>query len=353
MHRIRPSTLTSVKYIPFTQTIGSRNVSNKMAKSFLVTKNMSHDYFAKLKDKFTMDMWPQPNDMSRSQLLERVKGKSAIFCTLVDKIDSELLDAAGTQLKTISTLSVGYDHIDIGECHKRGIVVGNTPDVLTDAVAELTIGLLLATLRRFFEAHKALLEKRWLPGWGHFFMCGGMVKDSVVGFVGAGRIGSSIMDRLKAFKPKQILYNTRTRQMPLEDEHGCRHVGLSDLLSQSDIVIVCCSLNPSTKHLLGREQFRLMKPNSILINTSRGAVVDQRALYEALKSGTTISAAGLDVMEVEPMPLDDPLLTLDNVVLLPHIGSASRTTREAMIHLAVDNLEAGLNGRPLPAAVRH
>ncbi|XP_017491086.1 PREDICTED: glyoxylate reductase/hydroxypyruvate reductase-like [Rhagoletis zephyria] len=297
-------------------------------------------------------MWEKAEDISRDCLLKRVKGKNGLLVTLTDKVDRELLEAAGSQLKIVSTLSVGYDHIDVDECRRRGVLVGNTPDVLTDAVAELTMALLLATLRRFFEAHKALRDGMW-KCWGHFFMCGGMVKGSVVGFVGAGRIGASIMQRLVAFQPAQVLYNTRNRSPAIanEKEYGAVYCSaLDDLLARSDIVIVCCSLNSSTKHLLGEAQFRQMKPSAILINTSRGAVVDQKALYEALKS-KQIAAAGLDVMEVEPMPTDDPLLELDNVVLLPHIGSATFSTREAMIRLAVDNLHAGLDGRPLPAAV--
>ncbi|KAH9389916.1 hypothetical protein TYRP_007465 [Tyrophagus putrescentiae] len=264
--------------------------ANPSASSFLVTKNMSPKYYEQLSAHYQMDMWEKAEDISRDCLLKRVKGKNGLLVTLTDKVDRELLEAAGSQLKIVSTLSVGYDHIDVDECRRRGVLVGNTPDVLTDAVAELTMALLLATLRRFFEAHKALREKRWLPGWGHFFMCGGMVKGSVVGFVGAGRIGASIMQRLVAFQPAQVLYNTRNRSP----------------------AIVRKSTGHSTKHLLGEAQFRQMKPSAILINTSRGAVVDQKALYEALKS-KQIAAAGLDVMEVEPMPTDDPLLELDNV----------------------------------------
>ncbi|KPM04410.1 glyoxylate reductase/hydroxypyruvate reductase-like protein [Sarcoptes scabiei] len=167
-----------------------------------------------------MDMWQNSQDISRQQLLERVSGKYGIICTLTDRIDRQFLDAAGSQLKVISTLSVGYDHIDIEECKKRGIFVGNTPDVLTDAVAELTIALILATIRRLFEANKALRSGRWMPGWGHFFMCGTMIKNSVIGVIGGGRIGKSILERLKAFQPSRMLYNKRNRSQELEQSTG-------------------------------------------------------------------------------------------------------------------------------------
>lgn len=172
-------------------------------------------------------------------------------------------------------------------------------------------------------------------------MCGGMVKNSVVGFVGAGRIGSSIMQRLKAFQPAQILYSTRNRSPAIEEEHSAKYSTLAELLAMSDIVVVCCSLNASTKHLLGEEQFRAMKPTAILVNTSRGAVVDQKALYEALKS-KEIAAAGLDVMEVEPMPTDDPLLELDNV---------GKSTRVVLVQGMKHHSERVWFGRLLPLLV--
>ena len=328
--------------------------TSKKTPEFCVTKNINGKYFLDISSRYPINMWDRYSDLSREDLLKLVKGQSGILCSLADRIDREVLDVAGPQLKVVSTMSVGYDHIDAMECRNRGIQVGYTPDVLTDAVAELTLGLLIATLRRMFEAGKALRSKSWLPGWEPFFMCGGTITGSVIGFIGAGRIGKRIMELLKPFKPSQILYITRNRVLSIETIEGqcpiihCQQ--LSELLTKSDIIVVCCSLNSSTKQLLGEKQFEQMKSSAVVINTSRGAVIDQRALYNALKT-RTIAGAGLDVFEEEPLPPYDPLLELDNVVLLPHIGSATVKAREDIIKLAVKNLEAGLEGKPLPAGV--
>ncbi|XP_027194367.2 glyoxylate reductase/hydroxypyruvate reductase [Dermatophagoides pteronyssinus] len=321
-------------------------------KSFFVTKNLPEKFFKNISKKFPMEMWPNSNEeIPRQKLLERVSGKTGLLCTLSDRIDRQLLDAAGPQLKCISTLSVGYDHIDIDECKRRGIVVGNTPDVLTDTVAELTIALLLATIRRLFEANQALRQGKWPAGWGHFFMCGSMIKGSHIGVIGgSGRIGRSVIKRLRSFEPAKISYTSRQEYPEMFREFNAEFYPLDRLLIESDIIIVCCSLNDSTRRLISTEQFKRMKSTSVIINTSRGSCIDQQALYEALKS-RKIAAAGLDVYEQEPISMDDPLLSLDNVVLLPHIGSAAKSTREQMIQMALDNLEAGLEDRPLLASV--
>ncbi|XP_054155371.1 glyoxylate reductase/hydroxypyruvate reductase-like [Oppia nitens] len=318
--------------------------------SCLVTRpDVPQVMFDMLKEHCHVDIWQNASIMPRDELMVRIKGKTALLCTLSDRIDSQVLDCTDNSLKVISTLSVGYDHIDIKECHKRGIVVGHTPDVLTDAVAELTIALLLATSRRLFEAEKSLRNGQWKPGWNHMYMCGNSIKGSVIGFVGAGRIGLDVLKRLKAFEPKQCLYCGNNAKS-LVDSMGAKFVSFEELLEKSDFVIISCLLNDKTRHMFNEMAFKRMKKSAILINTSRGSVVDQKALYNALKNGD-IKGAGLDVMEVEPIPMDDPLLSLSNAVILPHIGSASHETRVAMAELTARNVIAGLQQCPLPAAV--
>lgn len=305
--------------------------------------------FDMLKPHCHLDVWQSETIMPYDELLKRIKGKNALVCTLSDRIDSHLLNTATDSLRVIGTLSVGFDHIDIDECRKRGIAVGNTPDVLTDAVAELTIALLLSTSRRLFEAEKVLKNGQWKPGWNHMFMCGNSVKDSVVGFVGLGRIGIAVLQRLIPFKVKQFLY-CGTNRKPSGDSLGAQFVSFTELLEKSDFIIVSCLLNDKTRHMFNSNAFKLMKNTAILINTSRGPVIDQTALYNALNNGD-IKGAGLDVMEIEPIAPNDPLLSLNNVVLLPHIGSASYETRLAMAHLTAHNVIAGLQASKLPAPV--
>lgn len=261
-----------------------------------------------------------------------------MFCSLTDKIDKEVLDKAGPQLKVVATISVGYEHIDIEECQRRNIRVGYTPDVLTDATAELTVALLLATNRRLFEAGKQVYNggwKSWAPSW----MCGNGIKGSTVGIYGFGRIGKEVASRLKPFKPARLIYNSRTEK---DNNIGAEFVGFDELVESSDILVVCCALTAETKELFGKSVFEQMKPNSIFINTSRGGVVNQKDLYEALKN-KTIQSAGLDVTTPEPLPLDDPLLSLDNIVILPHIGSADINTRTEMSRITACNILAALN----------
>lgn len=270
-----------------------------------------------------------------------------MYCALTEKIDSELLDKAGPDLKVIGTISVGYDHIDLAECKKRGIRVGYTPDVLTDATAELTLALLLATSRRIIESHKEVFNggwKSWAPSW----MCGPGLKDSVVGIIGLGRIGHEVAKRIVPFKPKKIIYQNRSEKLAEAKEIGAERVDLDTLLIQSDFVIVCCALTPETSLLFNETNFAKMKSTAIFVNTSRGGIVDQNALYNALTSGT-IYAAGLDVTTPEPLPLDSPLLTLPNCVILPHIGSADINTRIEMSKITAKNILSGLKGEQMIA----
>lgn len=296
-----------------------------------------------------VEMWSGDTEpVPRKVLLEQVKGIDGLFCLLTDKIDKELLDIAGSSLKVIGTMSVGYDHIDVQEVKKRGIKLGYTPDVLTDAVAELTVALLLATSRRLFEAHQELVEGRW-GSWSPLWLCGSGLAASTVGIVGLGRIGVAVAQRIKTFNPNRIIYTARSVKKEAIEFSGTL-VTLKELLAQSDFVIVTCALTPDTKEMFNDQLFSQMKPNAIFVNTSRGGVVDQNALFRALQFGK-IKAAGLDVMSPEPIPTNHPLLRLKNCVIIPHIGSATTKAREDMCILTAENIINGLQNKPLPAEV--
>ncbi|KAI5624934.1 glyoxylate reductase/hydroxypyruvate reductase, partial [Silurus asotus] len=290
-------------------------------------------------------LWDSDEPVPRAELLKKVKGAHGLLCLLSDQIDAEVLDAAGPNLKVISTMSVGFDHLAINEIKKRGIRVGYTPDVLTDATAELTVALLLATARRLPEGIQEVKSGGW-SSWKPLWLCGYGLSGSTVGVIGLGRIGLAIAQRLKPFGVKRLLYSGR-QPKPQAGEVDGEHVGLDSLLCESDFVVVSCSLNPDTQQLCNKEFFSKMKNTAVFINTSRGAVVNQEDLLEALTSGQ-IAAAGLDVTTPEPLPTDHPLLRLDNCVVLPHIGSATYSTRGVMAQLTAQNLLCGLTGDAMP-----
>ncbi|XP_016987741.1 glyoxylate reductase/hydroxypyruvate reductase-like [Drosophila rhopaloa] len=293
--------------------------------------------------------WHETFPVPRSELIREVAGKDALYCALTDKVDKEVLDAAGPQLKCVATISVGYDHIDVEECRKRGIRVGFTPDVLTDATAELTLALLLATNRRLFEANRQVYNGGW-KSWAPMWMCGQGLKGSRVGLLGFGRIGQEIAARIVPFKPAEITYTTRTARPEEAAAVNARHVDFDEMIRNSDFIVVCCALTPQTKEIFNASAFQKMKSNCIFINTARGGVVDQKALHDALTT-KQIQAAGLDVTTPEPLPLDDPLLKLDNVVILPHIGSADIETRKEMSRITARNIIAGLADKKMEAEV--
>lgn len=267
-----------------------------------------------------------------------------MFCLLTDKVDAEVLDNAGKNLKIIATMSVGYDHLDIQEIKKRGIKIAYTPDVLTDATAELAVGLLLATSRRLLEANEEARTGGW-SSWSPFWMCGPGLQYSTIGIVGFGRIGQEIAARLRAFKPKRIIYFNRSEKTQAR-EIGAERVTFDELLSESDFISVSCALTPETKEMFSDAAFKKMKRTAIFVNTSRGDVVDQDALVKALQE-KTILGAGLDVMTPEPLPLNSPLFKLKNCVILPHIGSACIETRNEMAVLCAKNIIAALEEKPL------
>ena len=294
-------------------------------------------------------LWDSDEPIPRDILLEWIQGIDGLYCLLTERIDDELLDAAGPNLKVVSTLSVGYDHIDLAACARRNVAVGNTPGVLTDTSADLAVGLLLATARRIPESIDAARRGEWTT-WKPEWMAGYDVYGSTVGIVGLGRIGTAVAKRLRGFDCR-ILYSNPTPKPEVAASVGAEYVDLDTLLAESDFVSIHTELNDQTKHLFNADAFRKMKRTAILINTSRGGTVDQEALYHALVN-CEIAAAGLDVTTPEPLPVDHPLFTLRNCVILPHIASASYATRTKMAVLAAENIIAGIQGQPLPHPVK-
>ncbi len=294
-----------------------------------------------------VDVWEGELPPPRDVLLQKVKGIHGLCCLLTERIDDDLLDAAGPQLKVVSQMAVGVDNIDLQACTGRRIPVGNTPGILVQATADLTLALLLGTARqlvRAAEAVKAGLWRTWVP----MAFTGPDVYGSTVGIIGLGQIGLAVARRLVGFNVR-LLYHSR-QPTPAASEVGATYVDLDTLLAESDFITLHCPLSPETRHLINAERLRQIKPTATLINCARGDVVDQEALVEALRKGD-IAYAGLDVTSPEPLPADHPLLTLPNVTVLPHIGSASITTREKMALMAAQNLLAGLRGERIPHCV--
>jgi len=286
---------------------------------------------------------PPPRDV----LLSNVVGMEGLLSLLTDKIDVELMNKAPT-LKVVSNCAVGFDNIDVKAATQRGIIVGNTPGVLTDTTADFAFALMLATARRVAEGDRIVRAGKWKT-WGPMILLGPDVHGATLGIVGLGRIGSAIARRAKGFG-MNLIYTDVIRNKQAEDEFGIKFVDMDTVLTQSDFITLHTNLTQETFHLIGAKQFEKMKKTAILINTSRGPIVDNMALYEALKSGK-IAYAGLDVTEPEPIPANHPLLTLENVIVAPHIASASVATRTKMGVMAADNLIAGLKGEMPPNPV--
>ncbi|TMS39023.1 hypothetical protein L596_005620 [Steinernema carpocapsae] len=279
---------------------------------------------------------PKSGVMDRQVLLEMSKNVDAIFCLLTDKIDTELLDNA-KNLKVVGTMSVGYEHIDVKECQKRGVAICTTPDVLTETVSELTIALLLATARRIPESINEAKTGGWSE-WKPYWLCGKDIRGSTIGIFGMGRIGKSTADKLKVFSPKRIIYNNRSPSCKQYE-----YVSFHDLLTQSDFLVVCASSNPQTVNIFNEANLRKMKKDAVLVNTSRGNLVSMDDLAKVLSDGH-LFAVGLDVTNPEPFPIDHALFKLKNCVILPHISSASIATRDGMANMAMDGIIAGLKG---------
>lgn len=291
----------------------------------------------------------QPLPPTRSELLAGVRGVDGILSLLSDRIDAEVMDAAGPQLKVISNFAVGFNNVDVAEATARGIAVGNTPDVLTDATADIAVALILAAARRVREGWQSVVDGGWKT-WEPLGWIGQDLSGKTLGIVGMGRIGQAVAQRLVPGWRMKLLYTSRERKPEIDRQLGGRHTQLEELLSACDFVSLHVALNAHTRHLINGTALALMKPTAVLVNTARGEVIDQVALETALRTGQ-LFAAGLDVCDPEPLPTDSPLLKLHNCLILPHIGSATVTARNAMAERSANNLIAGIQGRPLPFAV--
>jgi lactate dehydrogenase-like 2-hydroxyacid dehydrogenase len=315
----------------------------------LVTREIPALGLRLLREVADIDVWDRPMPPPRDELLRRVAGADGLLALLTDRVDDELLDAAGPGLRVVANLAVGYDNIDLAACARRGIPVGNTPGVLTEATADLAFALLLAAARRLPESAALVTRDRWLT-WDPLLLLGKDVSGATLGIVGFGRIGREVARRARGFGMRILAYGRHAAPDEVYRELGAQPVGLDELLAQSDFVSVHVSLSAETRHLIGAAAIARMRPGAILVNTSRGGVVDQTALAEALRSGHLFGAA-LDVTDPEPMRADDPLLGLPNCLVVPHIGSATQRTRDRMAEKAARNVIAGLRGEPLPDPV--
>jgi glyoxylate reductase len=292
----------------------------------LVTRRLPFPALDRLAERHEVDTWPGDLPPSPGDLRARVREAEGLLCLLTDRVDRALLEAA-PKLRAVAVYAVGTDNVDIDAARERGIAVGNTPDVLTEATADLAFALLLAAARRLPEAERAEW-RTWEPA-GHL---GADVHGATLGIVGHGRIGRAVAERASGFRMRVL----HTRRTPL-----------GEILEQADFVTLHVPLTPETHHLIDREALARMKPTAILVNTSRGPVVDQAALIEAVRDGT-IAGAALDVTDPEPPPPGDPIRDTPGILVVPHIGSATRTARAKMAELAVENLLAALDGRPMP-----
>jgi len=318
-----------------------------MKPSIYITRRLPEPALQSLLEVCEVEIWDQDVPPPYKVITEKLRDKEALLCLLTDRIDAALMDGA-PGLKVISQCAVGYDNIDVGAATARGIPVGNTPGVLTDATADFSFTLLMAAARRIGEAIDYVRDGRWQT-WGLTLLLGQSVYGATLGIVGLGRIGQALARRARGFDMK-ILYYDAMRQPEAEAELGVEYRALEDLLRESDFVSLHVSLTEETRGLMDARTFALMKPTAILVNTSRGPVVDPEALYEALRDGQ-IGYAALDVTDPEPLPADHKLLELPNLIVAPHVASATVTSRNLMAARAVQNLIAGLRGEQLPYCV--
>jgi glyoxylate reductase len=293
-------------------------------------------------------VWQDPLPPPYPTLVQKATGVDALLCLLTDRIDEYLMDAIGPQIKVISQMAVGFDNIDIPAAVMRGIPIGNTPGVLTDTTADFAWALLMAAARRIVEGDKFTRAGQWKT-WGPVDFLGPDITGATLGIIGFGRIGQGMAKRAQGFD-MHILYFSSKRIPEAEQKYGAQYVDLETLLQESDFVSLHTTLSQDTYHFMDDARLKMMKPSGILINTARGPVVDPEALYRALSSGA-IAYAALDVTEPEPIKMDDPLLRLDNIIIAPHIASASFQTRNKMATMAAANLLAGLKGKRLPNCV--
>ena len=317
-----------------------------MKPKIYVTRVLPGDSFRTLFEKYDVELNESDLAPDEKTLIEKIRDKDGLLCLLTDKITKSVIDAGG-RLKIIANYAVGYDNIDVDYATQKGIMVTNTPGVLTDATAELTWALILGCARRITEGDRFTREGKFI-GWSPTLFLGYELKGKTLGIIGAGRIGTKVGMIANGFEMK-IIYCDKKRNTMLEEKLGANKVELHALLQDADFVTIHVPLTKETYHLIGKKELGLMKPTCVLVNTSRGAVIDEHALVEALKEHR-IAYAGLDVYEFEPK-ISPELISLDNVILLPHIGSATFRARIAMADIAIKNLETGLRGKIPPNLV--
>ena len=301
-----------------------------------VTRELPGDALGALRGEHDVEVWPESTPPPADVLRQRVADADALLCMLTERVDAALLDSA-PRLRAVANCAVGTDNIDLDACRARGVAVGNTPGVLTDATADLAMALMLAAARRLPEGVAEVREGRWGP-WNPGHLLGLDLAGATLGIVGHGRIGRAVAHRAAAFG-MTVVHTSRSGGLPL-----------GELLARADVVSLHTPATPETRRLIGEAELRAMKPTAILVNTARGSVVDQAALRRALHEGW-IAAAALDVTEPEPLPATDPLLDAPNLIVVPHVGSATHRTRATMAALAAENLLAALAGRPMPHPV--
>ncbi len=310
----------------------------------LVTRRLPLEALDRIEAQCDMTLYEGEGAMARDQLLTEVAGKAGAITLLTDRVDDEFLDAAGPGLRIVANYAVGFDNIDVDACTRHGVLASNTPEVLTETTADAAFALMMVAARRIAEGDRFLRSRApWV--WGPLMMLGQDVHHKTLGVVGFGRIGKALARRARGFAMPVLYHDVYRPPAEVEQELGAEYRDLEDLLRESDFVSLHTNLTPQTRHLINAERLAMMKPTAVLVNTSRGPVIDEAALAQALKEGQ-IFAAGLDVFEREP-GVHPGLLGCENAVLIPHLGSATVETRLAMANLAADNLLAGLeDGHP-------
>jgi len=316
--------------------------------TILVARRLPQPVMTRLEASFDVDLWEGEGAMPRRELLRRVAGKSGAITLLTDRVDAELLEAAGPSLQIVSNYAVGFDNVDVPACSERGVLVGNTPDVLTESTADMAWALMMGAARRVAEGDRFLRAQRpWI--WGPEMMLGWDLHHKVLGLVGFGRIGQAVARRAAGFGMRVIYSDAVRAAAEAEGTLHAEYRSFDEVLAEADFISIHVPLGPQTHHLIGAEELRRMRRTAVLVNTARGPVIDEAALAAALAAGE-IFAAGLDVFEGEP-EVHPALRGLDNVTLAPHLGSATVETREAMGMLALDNLTAALAGQRPQALV--
>ena len=319
-----------------------------MDRRIVVTRTLPDSALEILREAGEVDVHRQDRPLTPEELREAVRGAHAVVAMLHDRVDDEVVEAAGPQLEVVANVAVGYDNIDVEALARRGVIVTNTPGVLVDATADIALGLLLAVTRRLGEGERLLRAREpWTFHLG--FMLGTGLQGKMLGVIGLGQIGQAVARRARAFGMRIAYTGRRRAAAEVEAELDARYLGHDELLAESDVVSLHCPLTPQTRHLIDERALALMKPTAVLVNTSRGPVVDEKALAAALREGR-LGGAALDVFEHEP-DVEPGLLELDNVAIAPHLGSATIETRTAMAELAARNVAAVLGGKEPVTAV--